>query len=93
MITRRQIDEFSTRIVQRFHPEKVVLFGSCVYGRQTEDSDVDQAVEMRMETHLSFPLDLIVRTPAAVSERLRLGEPFISGILSTGRVLYEASHA
>jgi predicted nucleotidyltransferase len=105
MVTRCQIEEFSRRIVRRFHPEKVVLFGSYAYGQPTEDSDVDllvvmpfsgrsvdQAVEVRMETQPSFPLDLLVRTPEAVSERLQLGDTFISEILNAGRVLYEAPH-
>jgi len=106
MVTRRQIEELSNRIAKRFHPEKIVLFGSYASGRPTEDSDVDllvvmqfsgrsvdQAVEMRLEARPSFPVDLIVRTPEAVSERLRMGDTFISGILNAGRVLYEASHA
>jgi predicted nucleotidyltransferase len=106
MVTRRQIEELSNRIAKRFHPEKIVLFGSYASGRPTEDSDVDllvvmpfsgrvvdQAVAMRMEARPSFPVDLIVRTPEAVAERLRMGDTFIGGILNAGRVLYEASHA
>jgi predicted nucleotidyltransferase len=106
MITRRQIEELSNRIAKRFHPEKIVLFGSYASGQPTEDSDVDllvvmpfsgrsvdQAVQMRMESRPSFPVDFIVRTPETVSERLRLGDTFISGILNAGKVLYEASHA
>jgi uncharacterized protein len=106
MVTRRQIEELGNRIATRFHPEKIVLFGSYASGQPTEDSDVDllvvmpfsgrsvdQAVEIRMETRSSFPVDLIVRTPEAVLERLRLGDTFISGILNAGRVLYEAVHA
>lgn len=106
MVKRRQIEDLSNRIAKRFHPEKIVLFGSYAFGKPTEDSDVDllvvmpfsgrsvdQAVEMRLETRPSFPVDLIVRTPEAVSERLRLGDTFMSGILNAGRVLYEASHA
>jgi hypothetical protein len=54
---------------------------------------VDQAVALRLETRPSFPVDLIVRTPEAVAERLRMGDTFISGILNAGRVLYEASYA
>ena len=105
MVKRRQIKELSDRIVKRFHPEKIILFGSYASGKPTNDSDVDllvvmpftgrnvdQAVEMRMETRPAFPLDLIVRTPEAIAERLKLGDTFISDILNAGRVLYEASH-
>jgi len=106
MITRKQIDEWCAEIVQRFHPEKVVLFGSCATGGATEDSDVDllvvmpfegrsveQAVQLRMDTRPTFPIDLIVRTPEMIAERLKLGDSFIREIFETGRVLYEASHA
>ena len=106
MITKKQIDDWCDDIVQRFHPEKVVLFGSCALGKTTDDSDVDllvvmpfkgrsveQAVRLRMDTRPAFPVDLIVRTPEMIAERLRLGDTFISDILETGRVLYEVSHA
>ena len=106
MISRKQIDDWCADIVQRFHPEKVVLFGSCAIGNSTEDSDVDllvvmpfdgrsveQAVQLRMDTRPQFPVDLIVRTPEMIEERLRLGDSFIREILETGKVLYETSHA
>ena len=106
MIAKKQIDDWCADIVQRFHPEKVVLFGSCAVGEATEDSDVDllvvmpfkgrsvdQAVRLRMDTRPSFPVDLIVRTPEMITERLRLGDMFICDILETGRVLYETSHS
>jgi len=106
MITRKQIDDWCAEIVQRFHPEKVVLFGSCATGTSTEDSDVDllvvmpfegrsveQAVQLRMDTRPMFPVDLIVRTPEMIAERLRMGDTFIREILEIGRVLYETSHA
>lgn len=106
MITKKQIDNWCEDIVRRFHPERVVLFGSCANGTPTEDSDVDllvvmpfegrpaaQAVKLRLDTRPEFPVDLIVRTPEMIKERLRLGDSFIREILETGRVLYEASHA
>jgi len=106
MITRKQIDDWCAEIVRRFHPEKVVLFGSCATGGMTEDSDVDllvvmsfkgrsveHAVQLRMDTRPTFPVDLIVRTPEVIAERLKLGDSFIREIFEKGRVLYETSHA
>ena len=106
MISKKQINDWCDDIVQRFHPDKVVLFGSCAQGNPTEDSDVDllvvmpfegrsieQAVKLRMDTRPTFPVDLIVRTPDMISERLSKGDTFIHEIIETGRVLYEASHA
>jgi len=36
-----EIQEVVRQIAQRFHPQKVILFGSYAYGTPTEDSDVD----------------------------------------------------
>lgn len=107
MVDRRKIQEFSRAVAQRFRPLKIVLFGSYAYGTPTEDSDVDLLVIMprtrdhgeRMSVRIrhavprTFPLDLLVRTPAEVSRRLRWGDGFLREILEKGQVLYETSHA
>src|SRR5437870_5824594 len=36
-----QLEPYLRVIVQKFHPEKVILFGSQAYGQPTEHSDVD----------------------------------------------------
>lgn len=41
------LDEIVRRIVERAHPEKVILFGSHAYGVPTKDSDVDLIVVKR----------------------------------------------
>lgn len=99
-----QIEEFALRIVRAFRPKKVILFGSYAYGRPEEASDVDilvimptplrsveQAIEIRRTVKSSFPLDLIVRTPEQVEERVSLGDFFIKEVLTKGKVLYEAT--
>src|SRR5712691_6598063 len=74
----RVIRRFARQVAERFHPEKIVLFGSYAYGTPHEDSDVDLLVVMparneidtaiRIQTALlpPFPLDLIVRKPKEV---------------------------
>jgi hypothetical protein len=37
----------------------------------------------------SFPLDLLIRRPADVDRRLRLGDFFIKEIMQDGKMLYE----
>jgi len=89
--------------VERFHPQKVFLFGSYVYGEPTGDSDVDllvametplrgvdQAVEIRKAVDLPFLADLMVRTPQQIAERLALGDVFLHEVVTKGVVLYEA---
>lgn len=91
------------RIVQRFHPEKVILFGSYAYGRPRPESDVDllvimetplRARQQRLEISRTlsprpFPLDIIVHTPQEVSRRLALGDAFLDEIITRGKVLHE----
>ena len=107
MIDRRQIRKFSEAVARKFHPRKIILFGSYGYGKPTADSDVDLLVIMsrtrergeRMSVRIrhavprNFPLDLLVRTPAEVSKRLRWGDFFLREVMEKGEVLYEASHA
>ena len=46
--TERLIKEMVRRIVERFNPEKVILFGSYARGTAGPDSDVDLLVVMRV---------------------------------------------
>ena len=104
MVALRDIARFSERLVQEFKPEKVVLFGSHARGTATEDSDVDllvvmqherrpvdKAVEIRLKARPPFPVDIVVRSPATVRDRLRMGDSFLREILDEGRVLYESA--
>ena len=80
MISRKKIQAFVDQVVQRFHPLKVILFGSYAYGRPTRDSDVDllvimphagpsaqTATRIRLACPRSFPMDLIVRKPSELA--------------------------
>ena len=102
-MTQKQIKDFGRRLVQEFKPTKVVLFGSYAYGKPSPDSDVDllvimpldgnpvdKSVEMRLKLQPRFPLDLLIRSPAKIKERLAMGDDFIKDIFDKGKVLYEA---
>ena len=104
LVKRTQIRAFSKAIAREFRPRKIILFGSYAYGRPTEDSDVDvlvimpfdrkrgrKSLEIRQRIPADFPLDLIVRTPEAITRRLQWGDCFIQEILAKGDVLYEAT--
>ena len=102
MVHASSIKKYVDEMVRRFHPEKVILFGSYAENRAHADSDVDllfiiehnnrrdveQAISMRLEYDASFPLDLIVRTPETIKKRMAMNDMFISHILSHGRVLH-----
>jgi predicted nucleotidyltransferase len=104
MVTMRQIRRFGREIGREFNPDRVILFGSCAQGRPAEDSDVDllvvlpfkggsveKSVEIRMKLRPQFPVDLLVRTPEKVHERLEMGDCFMQEIVEQGKVLYEAA--
>jgi uncharacterized protein len=101
--TLAQIEDFGRRVGEAFHPRRIVLFGSHARGAATADSDVDvlvvmpftgrsvdKSVEIRLKTHPPFPLDLLVRTPEVVQQRIAMGDWFLRDVLRDGKVLYEA---
>jgi predicted nucleotidyltransferase len=98
-----RVQAFATTIARDFHPERIILFGSHVHGNATPDSDVDllvimdrngktrqeMAVEIRQKVTAGFPLDMLVRTPEEVRERMGLNDWFMHDVMREGRVLYE----
>ena len=50
-------------------------------------------MKIRMQLRPHFPLDLIVRTPEKVRQRIEMGDDFMRGILQEGKVLYEADNS
>jgi predicted nucleotidyltransferase len=100
-IPMRVIRRYARAIAERFHPEKIILFGSFASGTPHPDSDVDllvimparnqldQAFKIRWALCAPFPMDLIVRTPREVEWRLEEGESFLTDVMSRGKILYE----
>lgn len=92
------------QIVDAFHPRKIVLFGSYAHGQPRQRSDVDllivmpskkRAVDRAIEVTKAlrfypFPMDIMVRTPAEVQRRLRMGDPFFTDVMAKGKLLYES---
>ena len=106
MATMEEIEEFSRNLVREFRPRKIILFGSYARGTATRDSDVDlfiilpfkgkpvfKSVEIRLKLKPPFPMDLIVRTPEKVQERLTMGDAFVQEVLEEGRILYDADRS
>jgi len=99
----REIKEVSEQIAREFQPRKIILFGSHAYGKPAWDSDVDllvvmpfkgrpnrQAVKIRSRIDTTVALDLLVRTPQHISQRLAMGDTFMRDIFERGKVVYEA---
>lgn len=104
MSTLPDIQHYCDAIAAAFAPQRIVLFGSYAYGKPTPDSDVDVLVVMKKARRMwmdatqkiyekvsaGFPVDVIVRDPDFLNERLRKGDTFLEEITSKGRVMYES---
>jgi predicted nucleotidyltransferase len=106
MVTELQIQELTQRIVSRYHPLRIVLFGSYAYGIPDEHSDVDllvvmqamenrprQAGEIRCAVHGGFPFDMIVHSEQSLRDRIQKEDSFLLEVVSKGKLLYEAPNA
>ena len=102
MNTTKQISSIGKIIAAQFNPEQIVLFGSYAYGKPGIDSDIDlfvvlsheglaarKAAEIRLALPTDIPIDIIVRSPDKVKERLEMHDYFISEIIDKGHVIYE----
>ncbi len=106
-MTRKQlqktIDRMVRRIVERFHPDRVILFGSHARGAAGPDSDVDLLVvmpvtgskrakqlEVRLAVHeFKLPKDIIVTTPEDFEWRKEIPGTVERPAAREGRVIYE----
>ena len=101
LVTREALQAFTQQLVERFAPEKVILFGSKALAEGRWDSDADILVVMpfqgrhlaqiraiRKSCHAGFPLDLLVRRPDEIAERYLGGDPIIREAIDHGTVLH-----
>lgn len=95
------------RVVERFDPQKVVLFGSLARGEPNYDSDVDLlvvfdhleledkrplTVEIRRAlAHFPVPKDIVVTDVDEIERRGHLVGPILRPALEEGRAVYERS--
>ena len=104
MISQGKIQAMATRIVERFAPVRIVLFGSYARGEATEDSDVDLLVEFEHDPRpdpwrnpihrmlveeFVVPMDVIISTSEAVRKHRNSRYSLIHAAFQEGKVLYE----
>src|SRR5215510_11990525 len=93
-----EIKQLSEQIAREFKPEKIILFGSYAYGIPREGSDIDllvimpfegrhraQAVKIHERLDSWLPLELLVRRPEEIAERIEMGDMFIREIVERGK--------
>ena len=98
-----KVEVMVQRLAKRFHPDKIILFGSYARGQITNDSDVDLLVVMPVEgskrkaaaemdlalADRDLPLDLIVVTPEEYDRYQDTVGSVIYPAAQEGRVMYE----
>jgi uncharacterized protein len=102
MISLDSIQHYAAQIAERFHPARIMLFGSQAWGNPRPDSDVDllvvmqfegkgmrQSVKICSEFYPPFPLDLIVRKPEEVATCVERRDFFLQDVMNRGIVLYD----
>ena len=104
-LLRNPIQQMVRLIVNRFHPEKIILFGSHARGKADPDSDVDLLVvvpisrskrEKQLEIRkalrgISAPKDIIVSTPEEFEWRQEVVGTIEYPAAKQGKVLYARS--
>jgi len=98
----KEIQRITEQIIQKYKPDKIILFGSASRGELKRDSDADFLI-IKKETPLygadrirelsqmidrDIPVDFLVYRPEEFDQRVRMGDPFLKVILKEGRVLY-----
>ena len=100
--TEQAIQMMVERLVQRFDPDRIILFGSQARGTAGPGSDVDllvimpvsgskreKRVEMRVALHdIAMPKDILLATPEDVLRYKDVVGTIIRPALHEGRVLY-----
>jgi predicted nucleotidyltransferase len=98
----QEINSIVRQLVDKYHPVKVILFGSAARGdfEKVNDLDfliikddvpflgIDRMRELDEIIDRNMAADMLVYRPAEFDERAALGDPFIKAILKEGRVLY-----
>lgn len=103
MSTNEAVAKLAQRIVERFQPERLILFGSHARGDAREDSDFDLLIVSPSEeprwqrtvpvyralAGLGIPKEIVWWTPEEIAEWRGVKAHFINTVLREGKVLYE----
>ncbi len=98
----RAIEEMVRRLIERFDPDQIILFGSEARGTADAGSDVDllvvmpvvgskraKRIELRLALHdIQVPKDIVVVTPEELERDRDVPGTLVRPALAEGKVLY-----
>jgi len=97
-----EIQNITDQIIRKYNPQKIILFGSAGRGEYDKVNDLDFLIikedvplhglarmrELDAIIDRNMAADMLVYRPDEFEDRINLGDPFISIVLSEGQVLY-----
>lgn len=99
----KELDRIVATLIEKYKPEKIILFGSLATGGMHEWSDIDLLIIKQTDKRpldratdimamLNYPriaMDIFIYTPKELKYLMKYGSQFIAEILEQGKVLYE----
>lgn len=99
----KELHRIVATLIEKYQPEKIILFGSLATGRIYEWSDIDLLIIKETDKRpldratditamLNYPriaMDIFIYTPQELEYLMKQGSQFIAEILEQGKVLYE----
>lgn len=97
-----ELENITKQLVEKYKPEKVILFGSAARGEITPDSDIDLLIikkrvpkrgidrkhELRSLIECHIGTDFIIYRPDEFEKRLEMGDPFLKTVIKEGKTLH-----
>ncbi len=97
------LDQMKSRIVTKFHPQRIILFGSYADGNPGPDSDLDLLIVMQVDGSTRqkaneidllmadriIPMDFIVLTPEQYEQQKDIIGTMVRMADREGKVIYE----
>ena len=98
----KEIASITSQIIEKYKPEKILLFGSAARGDYDVDSDADFLIVKKDTPYLGaerirelsrlitrdIAVDFLVYRPDEFEKRLSMGDPFLKAVIKEGKILY-----
>jgi predicted nucleotidyltransferase len=98
----KEIENIASQIIEKYRPDRIILFGSAARGELNPHGDVDLLIikadtpfygadrirELSRIIDRTVAIDFLVYRPEEFESRLEMGDPFLKSIVEEGRVLY-----
>lgn len=99
---KKEIQNIAKQIIEKYGPQKIILFGSAAKKKLNKDSDLDffivkedvpnlgreRARQLRRLIQKNIAADFIIYKPMEFDKWYKMGDPFLNDIVKDGEILY-----